>query len=427
MKSLVPLRFRGSSIGLNQEFFNNLFRHGGYVLLITATERISFFLTFLVIARTTQPSSYGLMTTVFAFCTMLQVVFESGMTAYFQRESADPQKDISLEISSALLYRSYLFIPFVAISLLYFRWDASVDLIAVLGIAVTAFTLSINGMLVAVFYGRSLFKRAFILVLISRVILVVLVFMFAIFKFPVVAFVLAILVSSLIHFAFLSRTLHRLEKFSLASFNWVPVRRILRSSLPIGIGLMLVALYDRVDVLFIQKMISLEAVAAYAVAYSLYKLPLVLSGVVLVPAYTTFSNEFAHVGSISATTVKKMGLIQLGISLTFAAVISVFAGSLLSIFYGSQYISSAVLLSLIVVALPAIFLNNFTGVVLNSMRKERQPLVSTAIGALTNVGVNIILIPRFGILGAVIATIVTEYVVLFCECWYVWRNRLLLK
>lgn len=63
-------------------------------------------------------------------------------------------------------------------------------------------------------------------------------------------------------------------------------------------------------------------------------------------------------------------------------------------------------------------LNNLFGVALNGLGLYKENLYVTFTGLIINVVLNLMLIPTMGIMGAVIATLATEYLVLAGDSFY---------
>ena len=61
------------------------------------------------------------------------------------------------------------------------------------------------------------------------------------------------------------------------------------------------------------------------------------------------------------------------------------------------------------IAIPGLFLDELMGTTLYSIRKEKAAMYSRFIAVVINIGINIILLKRIGIEGAIIATIAAEY------------------
>jgi O-antigen/teichoic acid export membrane protein len=97
-------------------------------------------------------------------------------------------------------------------------------------------------------------------------------------------------------------------------------------------------------------------------------------------------------------------------AITICVVVATAADSLIRVLYGPQFQHSGPLLSLLIWSQVSVF---FSAVVTNSiiaLKMERFLIVPSIVGAVINIGLNVVLIPRFGALGAVEATVIANSV-----------------
>jgi len=91
--------------------------------------------------------------------------------------------------------------------------------------------------------------------------------------------------------------------------------------------------------------------------------------------------------------------------------------------YGEKYVPSAEILRYLVLALPFLFLNNLTGVTLNSINKEKLAFFSTTTASVFNILLNLLLIKMIGITGAVVSTIMTELLVFLMQLFFLVKAK----
>jgi O-antigen/teichoic acid export membrane protein len=137
--------------------------------------------------------------------------------------------------------------------------------------------------------------------------------------------------------------------------------------------------------------------------------------VVLTPVFTDLSKSFSQNNKIDRHEIFIVSLILLAISIFAIVVVNIFGETMILFFYSNKYSFSIPYLKYLVFALPGLFFNNLTGVISNSIRKEKIPMVSNGLGALIHITVNVILIRFYGLWGAVAATIVSEYFVFILQ------------
>jgi len=152
----------------------------------------------------------------------------------------------------------------------------------------------------------------------------------------------------------------------------------------------------------------------------------------MIPFFTEISERYASEGSIGINELYKPSFVILMISILMILVYNCFPNLLLSLAYGKSYSNSGWILGMLSFALPGLLLNNLTGVTLNAIRKERNVMNSTFVALLVNVGLNVLLLPWIGIVGAIAATIIAEYSILCIQIYCInnsqgirWQKRIL--
>jgi O-antigen/teichoic acid export membrane protein len=390
-------------------FARKIFLESQYVFYINLLEKIVFFVFFLILARELDKTHYGLIATVFAFTGILSSVFDLGLGFYFQREAG--AEDIKEKLESAISFRLILMVFFIAVLFIYLYLNLSIDPVIIGIIGLLTYLNGFNAILNSVLYGKKKYKKSFVGFLLSRIIFAILIILFYLMKVQHYLILSSLLISVIFHFGILYKYLHE-EKLSFQlRFNLSTLKKILYSSVPIGVGIIFVLIYDRVDLLIIERFLSFEAVAVYSIAYSLYKVPTIISSVVLTPVFTDLSKSFSLNNKIDSHEILIVSLILLAISIVAIIFVNIFGETIILFFYSTKYSFSIPYLKYLVFALPGLFFNNLTGVISNSIRKEKIPMISNGLGALIHVTINIILIRFYGLWGAVAATIISEYFV----------------
>jgi PST family polysaccharide transporter len=98
------------------------------------------------------------------------------------------------------------------------------------------------------------------------------------------------------------------------------------------------------------------------------------------------------------------------ISLALAIGVTLFSDQIISILFGPEFQSAGYVLSVHIWALVPMFLGVATTQYLVIENLQKFSLYRTLLGLVTNVGLNIFLIPKYGALGAAIATTVSQFV-----------------
>jgi len=411
---------------LNQllHFFDSL-KRGIYILLSNLLEKAAFFLIFLFIARLFPKDVFGLISASFAFANILASIFEGGLNFYFQRESAVDNPNLKTELNNGFNLRLLLFIPYVAISSLYFFITGNAFFLTSFFIAIAVFTFSVNNLFNSVLFGKNEYKTSFIFLLISRSLLVMIIICKTYFNAGIEIIALIFALSGIVHTGLLFRDLHNKQLSPhIGAVDTSVIRRILISALPMGVGMIMVWIYDRVDVILIRNYMDYSSVAIYAVAYSLFKLPQSFANFLLTPLFSEMSVLFREKGFLPIRFVKNKAITLLLFTIPSVFLLYYLSSFIITNLYSINYLDSVPILQLLALCIPGLLLNNFTGTTLNSCRKERTVSISVMWAAVVNIGLNIYLIPLLGLTGAAIASIITEYFSFLYQFICILRYRL---
>ncbi len=199
--------------------------------------------------------------------------------------------------------------------------------------------------------------------------------------------------------------------------------RLLREAVPISIGNAMSTLYYRVDVIMLGQLSTMAAVATYSVAYKFVDIvnmiPWAASTAalpVLVRHWPDRREDFSRVAlQICRLLAATGGLIASGFF--------VLADDVVPLLYGSEYADSALAAKVLVGSQCLAFAVAAALLILIATGSHRRfPLIAT-MGLILNVGINLVVIPRFSYMGAAWATVVTDTVMGVAMWWEVRRAR----
>jgi O-antigen/teichoic acid export membrane protein len=393
-------------------------KKGQYSFYTNVIEKISFFIFFVFLARVSSLNDYGNMIAVFALANILSYMLEFGFGAYLQRESSSDTNVLAGEYSIIVVAKIILFPLYLVICTVYIIVTNGAGIFIVFLVCTLIYVLNFNSTLNGILYGKSRYRESFIAQASGKIIFVIFTLLTLLVIRNFYCLIILMLLGAVIQLILILHYLRKEKlKISLQKFQFSILKKILSASLPIGMGIFFVFVYDKVDILLIQNILNPEAVAVYSVGYSIYKLPLILISTILIPLFTELSSQYKSSGAINIGTIKAAGFYLLIYSFIVIAVFFFSAGIFVNIIFGSKYFASINVAKVLSLALPGLFLNNLTGVVLNSIRKERFPLYTTILGMLVNICTNILFIPVFGIYGAVWATILAESIVFLLQAY----------
>lgn len=210
-----------------------------------------------------------------------------------------------------------------------------------------------------------------------------------------------------------------LSKIKIGPINYQEIKNLWKITWPMGVFLMMFATYDRaIDALLIQNFLGAAQVAWYGLAYKMY-------GVLLQPAYFYVNSIFPLMG-IKDINKKKLFLESMG--LMMVAVVALVIGTYLAapwmvgILGGTEFLPSIPVLRVLIIASIFSYMGHLVGFTLISEGGQKEMLKLGAIALVFNLILNIMLIPRFGIMAAAWVTVMTEAVDCGLMGWFLYRR-----
>ncbi|MDO8602160.1 MAG: flippase [bacterium] len=204
----------------------------------------------------------------------------------------------------------------------------------------------------------------------------------------------------------------------LSRFNRKLVTHIFSLAWPFAISTLLGALMLNTDILLLGWIRSAEEVGYYSSAQKIIQLLYVLPTIIAVSVLPTFSRLANQDNEKFRRILERIVSVSLAIALPLAIGGYLLGDNLMQLLFGAQFIPAGlpfkILMLTMIIDFPAIILNN----ALFAYNRQKSLIVYTAIGGLSNVILDLILIPKFGIAGSAIAT-------LLAQCGsniYLWRK-----
>jgi O-antigen/teichoic acid export membrane protein len=190
-------------------------------------------------------------------------------------------------------------------------------------------------------------------------------------------------------------------------------RNILRQSMPVGIAIIMIQVIYNVDTVMLGFMRSDAEIGYYNAAYKII-LPLIMVGSIYFDAvFPVISNYFEtsreSLQRLQSFNAKLVTIVVFPLSIggTFLA------QPIMNLVYGSRYDNGVSAFQILLWAVALIYINSLYARGLWACNKQNQFLKIVVAQALTNIVLNLFLIPRFGIVGASISTVFAEFMGFF--------------
>ncbi len=237
----------------------------------------------------------------------------------------------------------------------------------------------------------------------------------------------ALLAATIINIAFVFFVL--LKKFKglriYPCYDCAAVKFLLKSIPSFAAVAILVKILNTIDIVLLRQFsLDYRAVGLYSVPLKIVTaLSLTLPTALMGAIYPAFSHlhEKSEEGlrTIFRYTVEYLLAISIPLSVGFFAL----GDEILRALFRDEYSLAIIPSKIILFSLPFIFLAFPTGNFLNAINRQKRTAVSRAFGLIALIGLDIFLIPSFGVLGAAVA-LLAAHVLIFASDAYFIRERI---
>lgn len=183
-------------------------------------------------------------------------------------------------------------------------------------------------------------------------------------------------------------------------------RFLLKESWPLMLSTIAWSIYMKIDQVMIKNILGNEQVGIYAVAVKLSEVWYFIPGIICTSLFPSIINAMNTSNELFESRMKKLYFFMFWLSFAIASIITIFSYPIIKILFGLQYIGAISTLQIYVWAAIAVFLGAAVSQYLLIKKLTKILFYNTLLGSVVNVILNIILIPKMGITGAAIATLI---------------------
>ena len=188
---------------------------------------------------------------------------------------------------------------------------------------------------------------------------------------------------------------------------------------PLAIIFILSALYFRIDLMMLEIMKGDKAAGIYSAAYKLIEFLSIIPGTICIAALPGLSADYyKSIEAFRASSVRAILLLGTG-GIGIGLFLYLFAQQIILKLYGPLFFDSIICLRILAGVVFFLFINGYLAYIAIAMNREKGMALILFISTLLNVAFNYYLIPRYSYVGASLATLFSEILmVLFCVCLF---------
>jgi len=188
----------------------------------------------------------------------------------------------------------------------------------------------------------------------------------------------------------------------------------IKESLPFGLSSIFITIYYYVDIVMLSLIIpdSDKVIGWYNAAYRLTLALLVIPSVYFASIYPIMSRLYKTSENLLKFIHERSLKYMVILAFPIGIMVTLLAENIILLIFGPEFMPSAIALQILVWSTVFIYISQPFGQLVRSTNKQMIETKITAIGAILNIFLNLLIIPKFSYIGASITTVITEFFVL---------------
>lgn len=396
-------------LGTNTSTKQTVAKNTFWLAFSTVTSRVVRAGLIIYAARMLGVEGYGVFSYAISLVALFGVFSDIGLTGLLTREASKKTENFSAYISTTFVLK-LVFVLGTALAVIFFGSLVSTvpqanPILAIVAILV-AFD-SLRGFCFSITRAQNRMEIEAGLDLATELFITLLGFLALTFYSTTIALSVAYMIGSGIGFFLILISLRKNFTNIFTHFDKSLVGTILQAAWPFALIGLLSGLMTSIDAVIIGHFLPPYDLGLYAAAQRpisiLYLIPGFLNTSLLpIMANLLHAKETARVGTI----LEKAFALSNAFALPVVAGGIIIGGPVIVLLLGSDYAGSTLTFKLLLLTLPLTGLGMIISSALFSLNRQRAFVVASALGAITNIVLDIILIPKYGIAGSAVATLI---------------------
>ncbi len=390
---------------------------GGFALFgaEAATWALSFVMT-VMMPRYLGPTGYGRFYLALSITGIMSILVEFGLNSLVAREVSRNRQQAKMYLINAAVLKGGLWVVGLVVVAAFARvaqYPVETQ-IAIAILAVGVLFSAESSLVIAVLQAHDRMQWVAITTVVEKALYVVLGVTALLLGYGVLALAIVTVVGAGAGLALDLWWFSRLARRRDVSAGWqgLELRGLLIRALPFFSVAFFGAVYFRVDVVILSLLQSDAVVGYYGAVYRLFQATYILPKAFLFALFPLFCRLSAEADDALASAAQKGLDLLLVVGIPLALGTCVLSDEIVAVLYGPQFASSVPMLRVLSVGVALMYANGVFVQLLIATEGQRKLALTAGIAAFLNVGVNFLLIPAVGGVGAAIATVVTEAAVI---------------
>ena len=393
---------------IKKQIFKNTFWLG----LSEGISRLAMFLLIIYVARILGPNQFGVFSFALAFCSLFLIFSHFGLSEIIIRELAEDKENekkypaiLTLKISLSIFAYLLLFLSSFFIS------NEMRKIVWILGI----YVLSNNFLIIiyAFFRARQKMKYEAGIKIIQSFLILGMGFILLKYIPSVETLGYVLLGSTLLTILFVL-TLFSIFIMPISlSFDFAVWKNFLKLSWPLGLAVAIGVILLRINSVMMGYLGQLTEVGWYNAAYRIVGIAIIFSALMLSSFFPALSKIFKESKERAEQIYNLYREITIAIAVPVVVSGIVLSSKIILFLYGASYLPAVLAFQILIGVAGINFLYNPYSMMFVVSNKQKAILIISSITVGINIVLNIILIPRYSLYGAAIATLISYLILLF--------------
>lgn len=360
---------------------------------------------------------FGEYTIILSYLTIMTVLAELGLnvimtTEISQTDSPEVAQHAVSNIFTMRLTAALTIVGGLGATLVWLLgYSMELNLLIIFG-SIGAIALSLSHVLIGIFQKNLRSDKITLADMSARVILLLgIVFTAWIWEVSLFWVMVSYVLAGITQAIFMITSARQYYPVGLA-FDFNYWRQILWKALPLFIVVAFNLVYYRIDTVMLSVMATSADVGLYGAAYKILEIMITFPGMLIGLLLPILARYYVSDKEAFVDTIQKG--FNLLMALAFPSVVAglFLADDIILLIAGEAFLPAGLALQILYLGVGCIFISNFLGHILIATHLQHKSVFVAITGAVVNVALNLVLIPRFSYLGAAIATALTEVLVL---------------
>jgi O-antigen/teichoic acid export membrane protein len=200
---------------------------------------------------------------------------------------------------------------------------------------------------------------------------------------------------------------------------WKPT---VKQALPFFLSAVVDLIAFRIDIVMLSMMKGDKVAGWYSAAYRLMEVLLFIPAAFAGSIYPVLSNSYVSSQNFLKFAYQKSFHYLFIIGIPIAIGTTLLADKIILFIYKGDFVHSIITLQILIWTIPIIFLTYMSGTILASINRQSIALQINFLCMIFNVVINLILIPKYSLIGASITTVITSSLALILFYYFLSKN-----